>query len=128
MKFVSIYKSLLWSQVLDEVHHASTVVDDDDDDDDEMLAGEGGDAPKNLFGSARDAVLSIVKKAAEALAKTPNDLAHKDLTSADDNITEQKVEELCMTPCYIVVCDNCSDQLYYKYVFQEIYCCNLEIT
>jgi hypothetical protein len=30
----------------------------------------GGDAPKNLFGSARDAVISIVKKAAQVLVKT----------------------------------------------------------
>lgn len=33
-----------------------------DDDDDEVVVGEKGEEPRNLFGSARDAVLSIVKK------------------------------------------------------------------
>lgn len=46
---------------MEEGHHQPPV----DEDDDEIPLGEGGDTPKNLFGSARDAVLSIVKKVCE---------------------------------------------------------------
>uniref|UniRef100_A0A1B6DYA5 SUN domain-containing protein n=2 Tax=Clastoptera arizonana TaxID=38151 RepID=A0A1B6DYA5_9HEMI len=97
---------------VEEAHHPSTVIDDDDDD--EELAGEDGDAPKNLFGSARDAVLSIVKKAAEALAKPPEETVTKNVVSNAENLTEDKPAMTCVTPCYIVVCDNCPDHIYSK--------------
>lgn len=43
---------------VEEGHHQPSA----DEDDDDIPLGEGGETPKNLFGSARDAVLSIVKK------------------------------------------------------------------
>lgn len=90
-----------------------------DDDDDELLDAYNGEPSNNLFGSARDAVMSIVKKAAEVLVK-----------GADSNQTEK--EEMnstkyiplinsCTTPSRIVVCDNCSETMFGK-VYELLSC------
>ncbi|XP_054283481.1 SUN domain-containing ossification factor [Macrosteles quadrilineatus] len=85
-----------------------------EDDDDVEVVGEGGEggAPKNLFGSARDAVLSIVKKAAEALAKSPGEGKGNSTVLRGDQLAEPS--EPCVTPSHIAVCVNCSDEYYHR--------------
>ncbi|KAG8329675.1 SUN domain-containing ossification factor isoform X3 [Homalodisca vitripennis] len=95
---------------VDEGHHQPAVDDDDDDDDDLVAEGEG-EGPKNLFGSARDAVLSIVKKAAEALAKTPQEGRGNASSLSYRRVV---LSEPCVTPSHIVVCVNCSDEFYHR--------------
>ena len=78
------------------------------------MMGDSGEAPKNLFGSARDAVLSIVKKAAEVLVKTPEGEQQSSFNETESNVTAEVKTEDCITPSYIVVCDNCSDELFHR--------------
>ncbi|XP_075214632.1 uncharacterized protein LOC142320575 isoform X2 [Lycorma delicatula] len=88
---------------VDEAHTATVSVDEDEDD--EFDEGENLEKPRNLFTSARDAVLSIVKRAAEVLVKREDELEDG---SGQLNTTEL-LSPLCSTPAYIIVCDNCSD-------------------
>ncbi|XP_046399628.1 SUN domain-containing ossification factor isoform X2 [Ischnura elegans] len=62
---------------------------DEDSDEEEPLDIETTGPPRNLFGSARDAVMSIVKKAAEALVKA-GDSANETITLA----TESPIKEV----------------------------------
>ncbi|XP_063233636.1 SUN domain-containing ossification factor isoform X2 [Bacillus rossius redtenbacheri] len=96
---------------------------DDDDDEEPLDMMEPGDTPKNLFGSARDAVLSIVKKAAEALGQsgTPqNETVAESLKPVEPAKVVER-SEWCCSPSHIVVCDNCSDALFGK-VFHLLSC------
>lgn len=95
-------------EVLETEDQAQNI--NDDDDDDETLDSYNGEPTNNLFGSARDAVISIVKKAAEVLGK-----------SGDSNRTEKQetnstkytpLINTCTTPSRIVVCDNCSEVMF----------------
>ncbi|XP_015114933.1 SUN domain-containing ossification factor [Diachasma alloeum] len=82
---------------------------DDEDDDEEVLDNDGGDSSRNLFGSATDVVIGIVKKAAEVLVKT-GDPAQSNVTdqeSIGENITLLFAN--CMTPRYTILCNNCTD-------------------
>ncbi|RZC40645.1 SUN domain-containing ossification factor, partial [Asbolus verrucosus] len=90
-------------------------LEDDDDDDDESLDVENGDSSKNLFSSATDAVISMVKKAAEVLGNKGN---YSNQTEALSNTTAKFLPliEVCTSPSHLVVCDNCSDTL-----FGEVY-------
>ncbi|XP_063984502.1 SUN domain-containing ossification factor isoform X2 [Diachasmimorpha longicaudata] len=81
---------------------------DDDDDDEEVLDNDGGDSSRNLFGSATDAVIRIVKKAAEVLAKT-GDPAQSNTTDQETNGENVTSFTNCITPRYTILCDNCSD-------------------
>ncbi|XP_071446968.1 SUN domain-containing ossification factor isoform X2 [Hetaerina americana] len=63
--------------------------DGEDSDEEEPLDIETSGPPRNLFGSARDAVMSIVKKAAEALVKA-GDSANETITLA----TESPIKEV----------------------------------
>lgn len=65
----------------------------------------------NLFGSAKAAVMSIVKKAAEVLVKSPGN--HSTVCS-QSGPPEQRH---CFTPSYEIICNNCSEDFYDKYVF-----------
>jgi len=99
--------------------------DNEDSDEEELLDSEGGDSPpRNLFGSARDAVLSIMKKAAEVLVKS-GDLTGNNITKIQQNIDSGSILEnsytSCMTPKYIIFCGNCTDQKFAS-VFQLISC------
>lgn len=98
-------------EVLETEDQAPSINDDDDDD---LLDTYNGEPSNNLFGSARDAVMSIVKKAAEVLVK-----------SGDSNQTEKQevnstkytpLINTCSTIIRIVVCDNCS-----KVTFENVY-------
>jgi len=99
--------------------------DNEDSDEEELLDSEGGDSPpRNLFGSARDAVLSIMKKAAEVLVKS-GDLTGNNITKIQQNIDSGSILEnsytSCMTPKYMIFCDNCTDQKFAS-VFQLVSC------
>lgn len=94
----------------------------EEEDDDDTLDSEKRPGPKNLFSSATDAVISIVKKAAEVLGTKGN-------SSSDSNLQENTHDEkrysplisTCTTPSHIVVCDNCSDVLFGQ-VFEMLSC------
>ncbi|EFN81966.1 SUN domain-containing ossification factor isoform X2 [Harpegnathos saltator] len=98
--------------------------DDDDSDEEEPLDTEGGDPSRNLFGSARDAVLSIVKKAAEVLVKS-SDLSGNNITEIQHSIDGGNILDnsytSCMTPRYTILCGNCTDQKFAS-VFQLVSC------
>ncbi|XP_020286069.1 SUN domain-containing ossification factor isoform X2 [Pseudomyrmex gracilis] len=110
------------NQILQETN--TDEQNDDDSDEEELLDSEDSDPPRNLFGSARDAVLSIVKKAAEVLVKS-SDLTGNNITEIqqsidDDNILDSSYTT-CMTPRYTIFCDNCSDHKFAS-VFQLVSC------
>ncbi|XP_015183199.1 PREDICTED: SUN domain-containing ossification factor isoform X2 [Polistes dominula] len=96
--------------------------DDEDNDEEEILDADG--VPSNLFGSARDAVLSIVKKAAEVLVKS-SDLIDNNITKIQQNIDTGTILKnsynSCTTPRYTILCAKCSDQKFAK-VFQLVGC------
>ncbi|XP_012230551.1 SUN domain-containing ossification factor isoform X2 [Linepithema humile] len=107
------------------LHEASPDEDDDEDsDEEELLDSEGGESPRNLFGSARDAVLSIVKKAAEVLVKS-SDLTRNNITEIQQSIDDGNILDnsytTCTTPRYTILCDNCTDQKFAS-VFQLVSC------
>lgn len=109
-------------QILQE---ANTNEDDDEDsDEEEPLDSEDGDPSRNLFGSARDAVLSIVKKAAEVLVKS-SELTGNNITEIQHNIDGGNILDnsytSCMTPRYTILCGNCTDQKFAS-VFQLVSC------
>lgn len=99
---------------------ASSDENDDDDDDEETLDSYKGEHTNNLFGSARDAVMSIVKKAAEVLVKS-GDKSNQTLKN-DERINKYSpLINTCSTPSHLVVCDNCSDILFGK-VYELLSC------
>ncbi|XP_017881869.1 SUN domain-containing ossification factor isoform X2 [Ceratina calcarata] len=105
-----------------EVH--AHVDDEEDSDEEEVLDTQDGEPPRNLFGSARDAVLSIMKKAAEVLVKS-SDLTYNNITKIQQSIDSGNILQnsfvSCTTPRYTILCDNCSDQEFAK-IFQLVSC------
>lgn len=102
----------------------------DEDEDDEII--DGPDVPaaesepsKNLFGSARDAVMSIMKKAAQALVKT--EVPNKNVSSEHNDTSTDKMYKQCCSPSHIIVCDNCSETLYNE-VYELISCSSDKLT
>ncbi|XP_055709042.1 SUN domain-containing ossification factor isoform X2 [Phlebotomus papatasi] len=77
----------------------------DDDGDIEMGDNRKNNAKNNIFKSASDAVLSIVKKAAEVLGK--GDAAADTNATADTQMLNSSTEN-CFTFAYLVNCVNCS--------------------
>ncbi|XP_025264578.1 SUN domain-containing ossification factor isoform X2 [Camponotus floridanus] len=98
--------------------------DDEDSDEEELLNSEGGDPPRNLFGSARDAVISLMKKAAEVLVKS-SDLTGNNITEIQQSIDDGNILNnsytSCTTPRYTILCGNCTDQKFAS-VFQLVSC------
>lgn len=93
----------------------------EDDDDDELLGSESGTPSSNLFSSATDAVISIVKKAAEVLGNKGN---ASNQTNSEGSLKNNKYSPLmssCTTPSHLVICNNCSDDLF-GYVFELLSC------
>ena len=89
----------------------------------EPLDFEGGEPSRNLFGSAKDAVLSIVRKAAEILIKT-GDLSRNNITKIQESIRGDLLQSpltSCTTPRYAIVCRNCTDDRFAR-VFQLLSC------
>lgn len=100
-----------------------------DDDDDEIIdvpdvPTAEVEASKNLFGSARDAVMSIMKKAAQVLVKTE---VPKNVTSHHNDTTTINMYKKCCSPSHIIVCDNCSQALYNE-VYDIISCSSDKLT
>lgn len=95
----------------------------DEDEEDEII--DVPDIPvaetetsKNLFGSARDAVMSIMKKAAQALVKAE---VPKNVSCEHNDTSTDKTYKRCCSPSHIIVCDNCSETLYNE-VYELISC------
>lgn len=66
-----------------------------------------GNSQKNLLSSATDAVISIVKRAAEALGnKVDNQTSG---VKVNDSIS---VKNVCNSPRHVVVCSNCNETLF----------------
>ena len=104
-----------------EVHESVPNIADDDDDE-EPLNADTGEPPKTLFGSAQDAVLSIVKKAAQVLVKSGDSQNITSVVIDVDAVQVQESEsESCVSPSHIVVCDNCSDAMFNR-VFDLLSC------
>ncbi|XP_044267612.1 SUN domain-containing ossification factor [Tribolium madens] len=111
-------------EVLQKEDQAHEDRPDDDDDDDESLDLENGDSRKNLFSSATDAVISMVKKAAEVLGNKGN---YSNQTEISNN-TKQAVPliRVCTSPSHLVVCDNCSDDLF-GHIYELLSCHDSQI-
>lgn len=110
-------------EVLETEDLAPDIPEDDDDDDDDDLDSYNGEATNNLFGSARDAVISIVKKAAEVLVKTSD----SNKTEKGDNSTKYTpLINTCTTPSRIVVCNNCSEIMFGS-VYELLSCKSLHL-
>jgi hypothetical protein len=92
------------------------------DDDEEPLDVDTGEPPKTLFGSAQDAVMSIVKKATQALVKG-GDVQNDTTPDAEVDKSHSGVldSKNCVSPSHIIVCDNCSDAMFSE-VFELLSC------
>lgn len=114
-------------EVLETETDVQVPIADDEDNENENgedpLDFEGGEPARNLFGSARDAVLSIVRKAAEVLVKT-GDLSRNNITKIQESIRGDLLQSpltSCTTPRYAIVCKNCTDDRFAR-VFQLLSC------
>ncbi|KAF7270055.1 hypothetical protein GWI33_016960 [Rhynchophorus ferrugineus] len=107
----------------DDPGHEHPVEDDDDDEVlDNALKGDG--LSSNLFSSATDAVLTMVKKAAQLLGnKVMNDSSQ--LTN--DTLSNMSVIKSCNSPSHYIVCNNCSNFLFSK-IFELLSCKQREIS
>lgn len=128
---VSLFKVYGTSEfeVLEKESSQHTAHIDDDDDDDEaidvpVVPVAEAEPSKNLFGSARDAVMSIMKKAAQALVKTE---VPKNVSSEHNDTSTDKMYKKCCSPSHIIVCDNCSESLYNE-VFELVSCSSDKLT
>lgn len=90
--------------------HENPDEDDEDLDDDIQLSADGH-PHKNLFSSATDAVISMVKRAAEALGNKVGNQTSKD--KINDNVSKKS---LCNSPRHLIVCNNCNET-----VFSQVY-------
>ncbi|XP_066141867.1 SUN domain-containing ossification factor [Euwallacea fornicatus] len=92
----------------------------DDDDDDESLDVNENTPSNNLLTSATDAVISIVKKAAQVLG---NKVAKSNDSSqiSNDAKSPSFVTKSCNSPSHYVICTNCSDILFGK-IFELLSC------
>ncbi|KAL6262445.1 hypothetical protein P5V15_007531 [Pogonomyrmex californicus] len=112
-----------------EVKNTNEDDDEEDSDEEELLDSEGSDSSSNLFGSARDAVLSVVKKAAEILVKSSG-LTGNNITQIQQSIDHGNILDnsytSCTTPRYTILCGNCTDQKFAS-VFQLVSCKNRQL-
>lgn len=82
--------------------------DDDDDEDEDISAGEAKNDEKNIFKSASDVVMSIVKKAAASFVK-PND---KEINNrSEEEAAKHELTNECTTPNFVFMCKQCSKNL-----------------
>ncbi|XP_043278974.1 SUN domain-containing ossification factor isoform X2 [Venturia canescens] len=108
-----------------ETDHQESEEDEnnEDEDEDEALDSEAGAETRNLFGSARDVVIRIVKKAAEVLVKT-GDPSNNNITKIQESIEGSITGNsfaTCMTPRYTINCANCTDDRFAA-VFELLNC------
>lgn len=102
----------------ENAQHTPHAEDDDDIIDVPDITVTETEASKNLFGSARDAVMSIMKKAAQVLVKTE---VPKNVSSLHNDTDMYKK---CCSPSHIIVCDNCSQSMYNE--VHDLISCNAE--
>lgn len=97
------YCPLSWVRVYGTSEYDVLATEDErhGDDDDDLAEEEAGDAPRNLFSSATDAVLSIVKKATAPFLK-----------GEERQETTRVAPSVCVSPRYLTVCNNCSQHTY----------------
>lgn len=119
ISWVGIYGTSEYEVLAKEDEERNMLTDDDDGDpyDEELLLNNKRDSPKNLFSSATDAVLSIVKKATAPFMKTENN--DTETSNFSETINQKNVS--CVSPRYITVCNNCS-QSFYDAVYQVLSC------
>lgn len=99
-------------EVLEKEDQVNTNILEEDVDDEPLGCAEG-EMPKNLFSSATDAVISIVKKAAEVLGTKGNASNHTIISDHVEEIRNQSVyADYCMTPSHTIVCSDCNETLY----------------
>lgn len=107
----------------DDPAHEQPIEDDDDDDEalDNAIKNDGQSG--NILSSATDAVLSMVKKAAQVLGnKVTNDSSQLN----NGTSSEISIMKSCSSPSHYVVCNNCSDLLFGK-IFELLSCKQEEI-
>ncbi|KAK6616898.1 hypothetical protein RUM43_014868 [Polyplax serrata] len=108
-------------EVLAKEDERNLLAEDDDGDsyDEDIFLGHKRDtnSPKNLFSSATDAVLSIVKKATAPFMKSESN--ETDSKTCPDEFDLRN--KSCFSPRHIVVCNNCS-QHFYDEVFNHLSC------
>ncbi|XP_037903780.1 SUN domain-containing ossification factor isoform X3 [Hermetia illucens] len=89
--------------------------DDLDDFDDEDAAEVSGNNlnknENNLFKSASDAVLSIVKKAAEVLVKTNSNKTEADALASNKTSSKLQFEQQCSTLRHAFICEKCEESI-----------------
>jgi len=120
---------VLETETENETLEEKNTEEDEDSDEEELLDNESGDSPSNLFGSARDAVLSVVKKAAAILVKSSG-LTGNNITQIQQSIDHGNILDnsytSCTTPRYTILCGNCTDQKFAS-VFQLVSCKNQQL-
>lgn len=118
ISWVGIYGTSEY-EVLAKEDERNLLAEDDDVDpyDEEIFLSHKQDTPKNLFSSATDAVLSIVKKATAPFMKS--EINETEAKNFLNTVTSKK--DLCVSPRYIIVCNNCS-QNFYDAVYHVISC------
>uniref|UniRef100_A0A6P7FB98 SUN domain-containing ossification factor n=1 Tax=Diabrotica virgifera virgifera TaxID=50390 RepID=A0A6P7FB98_DIAVI len=81
--------------------------DDEDEDDEENDLNSSQTDKKNLFSSATDAVMSVVKRAAQILGTKSNDDSQKTNSSSASTLINT-----CSSPRHIISCQKCNETLY----------------
>lgn len=92
----------------------------DDDDDDDVLDVTETVSTNNLLSSATDAVISMVKKAAQVLGNKVSKVNESSLPVQFEN-TNCQVVQSCNSPSHYVICNNCSDTLFGE-IFELLSC------
>ncbi|CAG9832488.1 unnamed protein product [Diabrotica balteata] len=81
--------------------------DDEDEDDEENDLNSSQTDKKNYFSSATDAVMSVVKRAAQILGTKSNDDSQKTKNSRASTLINT-----CSSPRHIISCQKCNETLY----------------
>lgn len=90
------------------IHSVDDNDDDDDEEDEDISVGEAKhDESNNIFKSASNVVMSIVKKAAASFVK-PND---KETSNQSDEAVKHELINRCTTPNFVFMCKHCSKSL-----------------
>ncbi|XP_044743850.1 SUN domain-containing ossification factor [Chrysoperla carnea] len=105
-------------------HHTHDSDDEDEFIEEELIKGDEGET-SYLFGSAREVVMSFVKKAAQVLVMTSDSTTNRTTQrTVDCNLSKLPIiTEKCQTPSHLIVCDNCSD-LFFGNVYSLLSCRN----
>lgn len=82
-------------------------VDDDNDDDEDEDVGEAKHDENNIFKSASDVVMSIVKKAAASFGKPTG----KETNNRTEEVAKHELANECTTPNFVFMCKHCSTSL-----------------